>query len=244
MVDLVNLKWTLYWKKHNILFDLGVRRGLINKYDDSFIKALREFYCDGLPLSIILLNLSYCDGKCFDCSFMATLGMGEDEFRIIEASIDSLRLQPRYADKAKKDKAFIKHCFVERTLSDGTVWVYDTSSGLVIARDLYYRLEKPQIRRVLSKEEIINSSAYLNLKNGELEDNKYLTCYYLPYFEGDIVKASFYQRELADEIALFKKLINYENLCKEIEIEKLKKEEEDRKYRESMKKILELIRSR
>ena len=53
---LEQLKWNLHKKKYNILFDYGVKHGLIRSYDNQLIENLRHIYYGGLPASILLLH--------------------------------------------------------------------------------------------------------------------------------------------------------------------------------------------
>lgn len=142
------IKWELYNKKREILIYYGIANGLIHTYEeDDIIENLRNIYYGGIPASILLLSRTLCDGFCYDRALLMTFGMGNDDFKLVDADCDDIALNPTYIDKFKdsNDKHYGNHCFVERTKSDGSVWVYDTSKGLVYAKDLYYKIQRPKI---------------------------------------------------------------------------------------------------
>lgn len=152
---LEEMKWKLHKKRCDVLFDYGVKHGLIGAYDKKLIENLRHIYYGGLPASVLLLHGKLSNGYCYDRGTLVTLGFGDDDFQVVNADIDSLRLNPQCIDEYRTGNGsehFANHCFAERTLKDGTTLVYDTSIGLVFEKSLYYKLENPKITKVNDKE--------------------------------------------------------------------------------------------
>ncbi|MCM1053416.1 MAG: hypothetical protein NC483_05535 [Ruminococcus sp.] len=148
---------------------------------------------------------------------MATFGMGDDDFRMVDANIDNLKLQPRYAKENEQDVNASNHCFLERKLNDGSIWVYDTSMGLVFDRDLYYLMENPQITKVNEKQAVLDYFEYQEIRNSNPDNDKYALPLILPSFELMAERPSIYRRALKKEIAAFKDRIHYDEICSEIE---------------------------
>ncbi len=217
---LEELKWKLYNKKRDILFDYGIKNNLIFAYDDNLIKNLRNVNYGGLPASIILLHEGLCAGYCYDRGPLVALGFGEDGFQIVDADIDSIKLNPTYIDEYKNGKAsknYATHCFAERKLKNGITLVYDTSVGLVFEKSLYYKLEHPKIKTVHTKEETLSFLYDDFLRDSNLEKDKYILPIIIPNIESALVPTQpFYLEQLQEEIKILKKKIDYENLCKEI----------------------------
>lgn len=148
------MRWKLHLKKYNILFNYGIKKGLTGSYDNELIENLRHIYYGGLPASILLLHEKFSNGHCYDRGTLVTLGFGDDDFKVVDADIDSLRLNPKYIDECRQGNAserFPNHCFAERKTKNGMTLVYDTSLGLVFEKSLYYRLENPKITKVNDK---------------------------------------------------------------------------------------------
>ncbi|MBQ7136748.1 MAG: hypothetical protein IJO43_02070 [Bacilli bacterium] len=217
---LERLKWELFKLKNQGLILSGFKKGLIRPYDDELIENLRHVYYGGIPASILLLLDNYCQGKCYDRALLITFGFGDDDFRLVDADIDSITLQPRYVDKYRNssDIHYGNHCFAERTTKDGTTWVYDTTAGLVFEKDLYYKLQSPKVTTVIDKQQVINNIEYQEIKNANMEQNKHVLPLIMPHIEESVEKAlPFYQAIVRDEIELFKKEINYDNIEKAIQ---------------------------
>ncbi len=215
---LEKMKWKLHRKKYDILFNYGVKHGLIKAYDDKLIESLRHVYYGGISASILLLHEGLSNGNCYDRRSLITLGFSDDDFQVVDADIDSLRLNPKYIDEYKEsDEGFINHCFAERTLKDGTTWVYDTSIGLVFAKDLYYKLENPKIIKINNKRATLEFLSYELGHNVDLNNDKYALPMILPYIEKRLEPTQpFYLEQLKQEIELLKKEVHYDQVCKKV----------------------------
>lgn len=136
----------------------GLENGLIELYNDELIYKLRDIYYSFLPASIILLSNALSNGRCYDSALLMSQAFLDDEgdVKLVYASIESLRLNPKYISDNELDS---DHCFVEYTDINGKSYIYDASEGLVYDKNLYWKIEKPIVRKVNDKNSIIN---YLN----------------------------------------------------------------------------------
>ncbi len=217
---LEELRWKIYKKRYDMLYNYGVRHGLIFAYDKKLIENLRHIYYGGIPASILLLYRGLSKGYCTDRGTLVTLGFGDDDFQVVDADVDSLRLNPQYIDEYKNGNGndhFANHCFAERKLKDGTTLVYDTSAGLVFEKNLYYKLENPKITKVNNRESTLRFLYYDFLKDSDIERDKYALPLILPNIESRLVPTQpFYLAQLQQEIEILKREVDYDGVCKEI----------------------------
>lgn len=219
-----NLRWELYRKKYSILFDYGIKTGRIHSYEKELIENLRQVYYGGVPGSIILLCDRMCNGFCYDRGLLVTFGFGDDDFQLVDADIDGIRLRPDYVSEYREElqkgtanEHYGNHCFAERRKKDGTEWVYDTSKGLVFEKKLYYMMERPRITKLNSKQATLDYCEYQDIKNADIERDKYALPLILPTYVALAEQGQqFYTEALKNEIALFKQTIDYDGICQEI----------------------------
>lgn len=210
------LKWQLYQTKSKVLLAYGIKNGLIKFYDEEFIERLRHVYYGGVAGSILLLSTYTCNRHCYDRALLATFGMGDDDFKLVDADIDGITLNPILKDKyANHDEHYGNHCFVERTDKNGIVWVYDTTDGLVYEKNLYYKMERPKITQINDKQATLDYIEYKDIKNANIEHDKYGLPIILPNIEKSVDRC-LYKDRLRQEIEMFKQEINYDGICKEI----------------------------
>ena len=218
---LEQLKWTLHKKKYNLLFDYGVKHGLIHSYDKKLIENLRHIYYGGIPASILLLHGKLSNGHCYDRGTLITLGFGEDDFQVVDADIDSLKLNPQFIDECRYNNLsenYPNHCFAERIMNDGTTWVYDTSVGLVFEKNLYYKMQNPKITKVNNRSTTLKFLYYDFQRDSDIERDKYALPLILPNIEACMHPTQpFYLEQLKKEIEILKTEIGYDSVCKEIE---------------------------
>lgn len=152
------IRWKLFELKSFILFSYGAEKGLIRNYEGSVIERAKKIRCGGVPLSILLLERSLTEGKCYNRAALLTLCFPDDNFKVVTAAIDNLKYNTFYIKQFKNGeigKEYSYHCFVEKTMEDGSVWVYDTSNGLAYEKSLYYRMQKPKIVEQKCKDEAL-----------------------------------------------------------------------------------------
>lgn len=218
------LRWNIYKRKQDLLFTYGLATGLIHPYEEELLENLRHVYYGGVPASIILLCDELCNGRCYDRSLLITLGFGDDDFRLVNGDINLFKLNPKLIDRYNEAISLgyewphqANHSFAERTKKDGTIWVYDTTWGLVFEKNLYYRINNPKIHKINNRQATEDFCEYQDIKNANFEQDKYILPMILPTIE-KIVKSSNqpYTKVLLEEIVHFKEEIDYEGLCDEI----------------------------
>ena len=228
------------WEKHrnriSRLAKWGLNNGYINIYDEGVIKKLRTIYEGGLPASILVFSFLMRNIKQSKTDFCKTYSKimakafldEEGDVKIVVASIESLRLNPKYPES--KDPLDSYHAFVERTTSDGRQLIYDVTIGLVTDKRLYWHMEHPQVIYEIGKEKIaeIDKTYKEYYPEGE-EQLLDAAFFFLPSIElacntssDECSLLELFQRKLLQrEIQLFKNSLNLtslKNLEKEMEI--------------------------
>ena len=212
-----NLKWKLWQKKRDVLADYGLIVGLIKPYDDSLIEKLRDVNYGGIPASIMLLSDRGVSHQCYDRALLISHAFKNDDFRMVDADIDGITLNPKYIDYfGKTTPHYGNHCFIERTDENGVTWVYDTTKMLVYEKILYYLIENPKITSINDKETVMSYCEFVDVENSSLEHDKYAAPLLLPMLEQQVAGQRSYADVLEREIALYKKRINYDSLCAEL----------------------------
>lgn len=218
--EIRKMKWELYQYKYKKLFLWGLKNGYIRPYDDKLIKKLRTVYSGGIPASIILLSINMSKGKCYDRAFLMSKAFldEEDDVKLIYADVDGIKLNPLYIDD--EDPNYADHCFVERTTKDGKKLIYDTSIGYVYDKRIYWMIENPKIRKINDKNSILEFAKSEEKEN--IERDKYSAPLIIPliemlYNESSEIYAQKNIELLQREIEHYKKLIDYDSICKEID---------------------------
>lgn len=201
------LKWELFLDKKKKIFDSEYEKGNISLYDDDVIAKLRNYYHDCIPLSIFLLCSNLCSGNCYLCSFLLSLGFFEDEFEAVVASIDELKLNPKYIyEYGDTDLRFDEHCYIERKGKDGKVYVYDTTEKFVYEKSVYDKIQSPRVVKKFSKSDILEYLKELDIKTNILElDSKDLSNAFLAIQVFIRKDNSLYHEKLLQELELFSK---------------------------------------
>lgn len=217
------LKWILHNYKTKKILIWGLKHGFIIPYNESLIEKLRTITYGGIPASIILLSDGLTNGNCYDRAVLLSRAFfdEEDDIKLLYATIDSLKLNPKYA--GKEDPLFYDHCIVERITKEGLHLIYDTSSGFIYDKKLYWLSENPKIRKVNNKKSIIKFVEKDEDYHPEnIERDKYVAPLILPLIEETYGRPNEMYSALGiemlqKEIEHFKKEINYDDICKEID---------------------------
>ena len=221
------LRWKLFTLRYNILFKYGAKNGLIKQYDKDLIERLRHVYCGGIPGSILLLHGELSNGYCQDRASLITLGFGEDDFQVVYASVDNIKLNPEHVEDYRKgnlSENYAVHCFAERTCKDGIVWVYDTSIGFVFEKNLYYLMENAKVRLIKSKQNTLDFLYKDFLRDSDIERDKESLPLILPSIEGNLTPTQpFYLDHLKEEIEILKKEVDYKGICEEFNDDMMRK---------------------
>lgn len=209
------LKWKLHKTKETTLIIKAARKGYIKLYDDELINNLRNIYYGGLPASILLLHRGICNGKCYDRAPLLAYALNDD-YEVVYANINNIKLNPLYVDEYKKDSTYAEHCYIISKDSNGIEWVYDPSSGFIIEKNTYYKIEKPVERMRNNKETTINFMNH-ELENQDIKNDKYMSALMIPMLEYCFEPINImYEKKLREEIELFKQLIDYDKLDRHI----------------------------
>jgi len=120
----------------------GAKQGLVLPYEEEFIEKLRDIKHVGLPLSLIALASHNATMKCYDSTRLLIEACSEEAVLV---SGDIADFEVRFG----KDQA--SHTWIE----DGD-WVYDTTRGWKVDKELYYAIEKPQVQLTHTKQECID----------------------------------------------------------------------------------------
>ena len=215
--------WKLYEKKKNHLTYKGLRNKSIDIYDDLLIEKLRDIYYGGIPASILLLSDMMTNGFCYDRALLLSRAFldTDDDINLIYADIDSLRLNPKY--KHNKEKQSFEHCFLEKITKDGKHLIYDTATGLIYDKKIYWMIEHPKVRKINKKEDIIDFyRKNEDYTSSDVEKGKYAAPIIIPLIESNYDSPyEMYANEifgtLQREVEHYKQIINYDCLCMEIE---------------------------
>lgn len=181
-------EWEIYCEKAKTMLIEGLEKGLINIYDDKLIEKLRNIYYGGLPASIILLSDAMANGYCYDRAFLLARAFldTDDDINLIYATVDSLKLNPEYICD---DPLYADHCIVSRTTKDGRCLIYDTSTGFVYDKEMYWLIENPKIRMVNDKESISKFLLEEEKRNPNCtKSDKYIARVILPMLEAEALK--------------------------------------------------------
>lgn len=190
---------------------------------DQLIEKLRTIYDGGIPASILLLSDGMSNGYCYDRALlMARAFLDEDcDVQLLYASIDGLRLNPKFIDDT--DPLYADHCIVEVTFKEGKQLIIDTSTGFIYDKNIYWLMEHPKIRKINNKDSItqfVEAEEYYHPE--DIERDKYALPFILPMIEMTYGRPnemySMLGIELLQrEIEHFKEVIHYEEVCQEID---------------------------
>lgn len=216
------IKWELHSYKQKVLLIWGLKNGLITPYDDELIEKLRKVYYGGIPASIILLSDKLTNGHCYDRALLMSRAFldSKDDIQLLYGDIDSLKLNPKFISNSPM---YADHCILERITKDGKHLIYDTSSGFVYDKKLYWLMEHPKIRKINNKETIIKflkEDEELHPEN--IENDKYMSSLILPIIEKTFGRPTEMYSQLGiellqREIEHYKKTIDYNNIIEEID---------------------------
>lgn len=190
----------------------GLQAGKVFPYPDSVFDCLRPYSFGGLPVSIMLFITELNNGYCYDRAKLMQLAF--DDCRMVYADIESLR-RDYGAERAE-------HAYLEtKDFGGGKTWVVDTSAGLIYEKAYYDEYEKPQVKRVFTKKECMQSQEIQDILAADFEKDKWSLVLTLPVIEHRIAHSDnlgtvIYREKLQEEIAKLKAAINFEAMQKEV----------------------------
>lgn len=152
------------------------------------------------------------NGHCYDRALLLSRAFldEEDDVQLVYATIDNLKLNPQFVNR--DDSLYADHCIVERT-----------SSGFAYDKKLYWLMEHSKVRHINDKRSIIEfvqSDECYHLE--DIKRDKYVCSLILPMIEKSYVRSKEMYSHLGiellqREIEHFKKVINYDKVCQEID---------------------------
>lgn len=198
----------------------GARNGDVVFYPDWLFDRLRPYNYCGLPASMTLFMPELCNSKCHDMALL--MSMAFEDCKLVVADIETLRINHGVGNS--------RHSFVEIGGIDpcGTGkkgdWIADTSAGLLFRKDLYYKIEKPKIHKVHSKQECLNFTMTQEMLATDFEESKSSLPLMLPFIEKIVANSThpagaLYGDKVKKEIARFKQAINYDGIVAELDKE-------------------------
>lgn len=207
LIDLLKLK------QRDRIFYYGMKHGKVFPYPDQLFERLRPFNVGGFPASILLFENELCNGHCYDRAMLMQLPF--DDARVVHADIETLRITcgEKYAE----------HAFVETEEFGGDkTWVIDTSMGLIYDKDFYYKMEKPKINRVFTKEQCMRHPDIIENLAGDFEKDKHSLTLTLPLIEAAIRNSNhigtvMYREKVLKELELFRKAIDFDGIRAEMD---------------------------
>ena len=219
---LQNIRWKLYQYKDKTLLLWGLKNGLIAPYSDELIEKLRTIYYGPLPASVILLSNAMTNGHCYDRALLLSRAFidSDDEVNLLYGDVNYLKLNPEFICN---DPRYADHCFVERKTKDGKHLIYDTTTGFVYDKDLYWLINHPKIRHKNDKESIkrfLDEDEQIHTNN--IENDKYASPILIDflletYGRPNEMYAANNIELLQREIENFKQTIKYDELVEEID---------------------------
>ncbi|MBQ9019111.1 MAG: hypothetical protein IJ097_02205 [Bacilli bacterium] len=224
MLDLKDeINWSNYVKNYKSLMNYGKIQGLVKEYDNELLENLRYIYCGGIPATILLLDYNLVQKHCYDRARLITLGFLGDKAKVIHADVDGLKYQPKYLEKYQNGELgdnYANHCFVEREEKDGRTWVYDTSLGYVIEKNLYYKMQNPKITKIEDFKDTIDYLYNIMLDEDNINLSKYIQKILEEIEKNQKPVQECYKEKLKKEIERFKSSTSSKEFKKEVQKEK------------------------
>lgn len=192
------------------LFKEGLSDGRIQPFDQETISKLRRVYYSCLNGVLYLYGMPINDGTIGNKMEILSYIFQDEDFKIVHGHTDSSKqlVFPQY-NKNKLD------CNSWIEVSHGAkVWVYDTISMLKFEKDIFYKLENPDVFRIVPKAYIEAHPA----RSDEDDDyfyyphDKWLLLDYIPNLE-KIAQIHPYKEILLPEIARYKQEIDFDRVA-------------------------------
>lgn len=124
-----------------------------------------------MPLSVVVLCFSLCNGNCYSVSVYLSKGM--TSFRLVHGNVNSF----------PKNEDYPNHSWVER---DG--YVYDPTDGYKWEREFYYQVYEPEVIAVYDESTVQSYDFYQEVsrnlnQDGVSKDSLALMLQYLEILE-------------------------------------------------------------
>jgi hypothetical protein len=182
------------------LFGEAFKKGNISYFEFEMFEKLREFYCAGCPLDILIGSLKLSNKKCYDRAMQLTFIF--DDCVLVHGNLK------RYA-KVNGEKDFY-HAWVEVNN-----FVYDTTWGMKFEKEFYYEFMGVEIHKKETTYEMQKNEWYMEQKNSKLKDQLIFVDMVIPMLRG-VLESELIMHQLQNDqyyIILTQNLIDH---CDEI----------------------------
>lgn len=195
------------------LFKKGIEEGLITPFDPTVLTKLRKtyysFYSGLLYLYVEPTNFETIGNKVE----VLTHAFEKDDYRIVHADIDSTR-EIHFNEYNSKHLDFSSFIEIKR---GHKTYVYDPFSLLCFEKNLFYQLEHPKIRRIISKETVQRNAAYQEDDFKTARDT-WMLVGFIPRME-KLIEKSPYKDFLEKELTRYKEEVSYEDVVLDWKVE-------------------------
>lgn len=196
--------------RRNNALDSGVlKQQRCAPFPEELFYKLKDLNLNGMPMGFTLMASELCNGKCYERS--TELSFAFDDCTQYYADIHSLKKNSITKSAEAKQNLFSdEHAFLE---NNGMV--YDTSNGLVFDKDLYWRIEKPNVHLTYTKSQCTERLRLLGIFSQQPEDYKLLLllavqCYKKILKDPQYLSTKVNQKFLQSEFTKFLKEVDYD----------------------------------
>lgn len=190
------------------VYNKAVEDGKITEFDQTTLTRLRKLYYAFYPALIYIFYEPTTFKNIGNRLELLTNTMDDREYQIVHGDTDSTRNIPfsMYGVEHLDYNSWLE-------VKEGQkVWVYDLFSMLKIEKEIYYKLENPEIRQVVSKSKIMS---HPGRERGDFKIYQngfsYMLIKIIPEMEKNMATHPFADI-LIPEITKFKEKIDFEKL--------------------------------
>lgn len=197
------------------LYNEGVKKNLIQPFDQEVLTKLRKLYYGCISGIIYIYGMPTDVGTIAEKMILLRYALDDKNFQIVHGntySTENISFH-EYDSKHLDNNSWIE-------VKEGNKeWVYDPFSLLKIEKNLYYQIEEPEVFRTITKKTVESHP-------GRQDDNfhtfdeggKDFLTFILPTIEENLENNP-HKDFLKAEISRFKEEVDYEGICTEWENE-------------------------
>lgn len=199
------------------IFKEGISQGKITPFDVGTLSRLRRIYYSCYSALIYIYGIETSFRTIGNKVELMTLAFENDDYTIIHANTDSTREIPffTYQQEHLDSNSYLEVKRGRKTL------IYDLFSMLVFEKEIYERLEHPDVIRISTKEKV----QFLPTHNDDKESfskphDLWLACRFIPFIEQNLENSP-YKEILSKELLRYKDEIDFEKVLLEWRITEL-----------------------
>lgn len=193
-------------KEKKKLFDEAYKSGLIKEFDQTTITNLRKLYYSCLSGLLYVYGSDTTFSTIGNKLLLLSHALEHEDFELVHGETNSTR-EIMFFEYNQEHLDYSSWIEVKK---GNKTWVYDPFSLLMFSKDVYYKLENPEVRRRIPRQELITHPSRQEDDFFKLSDEWLLT-EYIPMFEKK-AETSPYKDILQTEITRLKTVSNYDNL--------------------------------